>query len=139
MIQLIYVSTATRDLSEQDLLELLEQSRERNKRQQVTGLLLYAGHNFIQLLEGDAADVDDIYQSILEDDRNRENLVIWRKVVEERVFPDWAMGFRRVTRFDGSPVDGFTEFLEEEVDLQAISNQRESILELFNFFKHDNA
>ena len=42
MIRLIYVSSATRDLSEQDLVSLLEQAHERNTKQNVTGMLLYA-------------------------------------------------------------------------------------------------
>lgn len=57
MIQLIYVSSAVNLMSEDELLDLLAQSSQRNKRKGVTGLLLYAGGNFIQVLEGEQSDV----------------------------------------------------------------------------------
>ena len=52
MIQLIYASYATREMSNEDLIDLLEKSRQRNSRQNITGLLLYAEKKFLQVLEG---------------------------------------------------------------------------------------
>lgn len=73
-------------MSEQDLLTLLDIASERNKRQNVTGMVLYSGGNFIQALEGKEKDVDDIYQSILADDRNKGNIVIETEVLNKETF-----------------------------------------------------
>ncbi len=40
-IRLVYTSSATSDLNEEQLLELLKQSRSRNQKQNVTGMLVY--------------------------------------------------------------------------------------------------
>ena len=66
MIHLIYVSSATREMTEEDLIFLLEQSRNRNLRQHVTGMLLFVGGNFIQVLEGDDKDVEEINELYFE-------------------------------------------------------------------------
>ena len=48
----VYVSTASEPMDDEDLAELLAQSRERNARNDITGMLLYKDSRFIQLLEG---------------------------------------------------------------------------------------
>jgi len=80
MIHLIYVSSASQEMSEENLLFLLEQSRSRNKRQNVTGMLLYAKGNFFQVLEGEKSDVEEIYEAIENDGRNKGNIVIEKKI-----------------------------------------------------------
>ena len=52
MIHLIYVCSASKEMTEDELLRLLEYARARNLKQNVTGMLLYAGGNFFQALEG---------------------------------------------------------------------------------------
>jgi len=50
MISLIYVSTADHLLSNEELLEILHISRKNNEVGPVTGMLLYKGGNFMQVL-----------------------------------------------------------------------------------------
>ncbi len=76
MIHLIYISSATRVMTEIDLLDLLHEARDRNKRQNVTGMLLFKDRSFLQVLEGEASDVDEIYGSITRDERNAGNYLI---------------------------------------------------------------
>ena len=47
------------------LLFLLEQSRTRNQKQHITGMLLYLNGTFIQVLEGAEKDVNEIYAAIV--------------------------------------------------------------------------
>lgn len=51
--RLVYVRAASELFSKAELLALLAQSREKNKRLGVSGLLLYRDGYFIQLFEGD--------------------------------------------------------------------------------------
>ena len=49
MLSLVYVSSALREFSKSELVELLEKSRKKNTRLGLTGMLLYKEGNFIQL------------------------------------------------------------------------------------------
>lgn len=138
MIHLAYVSSATREMSEEDLLFLLEQSRNRNKRQNVTGMLLYAGGNFFQVLEGNKKDVEEIYQAICQDDRNKGNILVIKESISERVFPDWWMGFRHLTVKDKASVEGYTDFLDRKVEPEEFATRPDRILRLLYRFKEGN-
>ena len=61
---LTYVSTAARELSKDDLNELLAQCRENNAKLGITGMLLYKDGNFMQVLEGEETVVRSIYAKI---------------------------------------------------------------------------
>ena len=135
MIHLIYVSSATRQMSEEELIYLLSQSRDRNERQNVTGILLYAGGNFIQILEGEEKDVEEIYQSILNDDRNRGNILIEKENIKQRDFPDWSMGFEHLTNQKKTTIKGYSEFLEREMEPEEIAKNSNEIIELLYGFK----
>ena len=135
MINLVYISCATRDMSEQDLLDLLKQARENNEKYNVTGLLLYAKENFMQVLEGEAAIVDEIYEAILRDDRNTRNTIIQRKNIESRNFPQWSMGFKTYNDIPPKMIRGYSNFLSEKVSPEDIEKQQNGILSLLNGFK----
>jgi hypothetical protein len=94
MRRIVYLSTATRLMSDADLMEVLRVSRVNNARDGVTGVLLYQGGNFIQLLEGESAAIDVIYERIEKDPRHHSCLRMLDGEAEERLFPDWSMGFR---------------------------------------------
>ena len=138
MIHLVYVSSATREMSEKDLVHLLEQSRNRNKRQNVTGMLLYSGGNFFQVLEGDNKDVEEIYESILEDERNKGNIIIIKENIDERTFPDWSMGFKHITTENIKSIEGYTEFLDREIEPEEFTNNSDKVLGLLYQFKKSN-
>ncbi|MDT0604596.1 BLUF domain-containing protein [Thalassotalea castellviae] len=135
MIQLIYISCATREMSEKDLFELLQQSRIKNEKCNVTGLLLYAKENFMQVLEGDEVVVDDIYQSILKDERNTLNSVLQRKHIEKRSFPSWSMGFKTIDDIPPQMMNGFSNFLMTRESKSHLELEKNRVLSLLNSFK----
>jgi len=67
LYSLVYVSTATRLLAMDDIGRLLEKARQRNLDQDVTGVLLYSDGNFMQCLEGPAARLAGVYETIKSD------------------------------------------------------------------------
>ena len=138
MIHLVYVSSATHEMSEQDLIDLLEQSRTRNNEQNISGMLLYAGGNFFQVLEGDEKDVDDIYASIIRDNRNTGNIEILKETIDERTFPGWTMGFAHLTRQEVSSIEGYSEFLGTNMEPTEFANRPDKVLGLLYKFKRDN-
>ncbi len=64
MFFLVYVSSATRPFSGEDLRALLATCRKNNAELGVTGMLLYKDGNFMQVLEGDEEAVRGLYEKI---------------------------------------------------------------------------
>ena len=114
LIHLIYVSTAVAPMSDDALAELLEQSRTRNLRNRISGLLLYKNGHFMQVLEGDEAGVMKIFESIKRDPRHKNIDVLREEYIQHRDFPDWSMGFRNVDKLDPASLPGYTPFLDKE-------------------------
>jgi hypothetical protein len=105
LIQLIYISEATRPMTQPDLLELLEVSVEYNRLQHITGILLYYKESFFQVLEGDAQTVGTLYEKICKDPRNRKNTVLMSERLVERQFTKWSMGYTEVTQKDLASIE----------------------------------
>ncbi len=91
---LIYVSSAVKSLTLDEILYLLNRARERNAEYDITGVLLHNDGNFMQYLEGPKGNLDIIYKIIQEDDKHRGIILISREPIEERQFGDWSMAFQ---------------------------------------------
>jgi hypothetical protein len=88
--QYVYISTAV-GLSREDVDRILDTCARNNAAQEVTGLLLYNGRNFLQLLEGQGSALDKLMSAIEVDERHAGVLVMHKGEVEQRDCPDWAM------------------------------------------------
>lgn len=96
LIRLLYVSGATRSLTQSDLDAILAVSRLNNGREGITGMLLWADGAFIQVLEGSESAVRRLVGRIERDDRHRNLMVILEETVSSRVFGAWEMGFKKL-------------------------------------------
>lgn len=112
MISLTYLSLATAPLDREGVIHLLAQARELNAEAEVTGMLLYADEQFIQVLEGDRADVEATMDRIRRDSRHRDVDVTLVEEIEARRFPTWSMGFRALDAAEVADLRGWTDFLE---------------------------
>ena len=71
---------------------LLIDSRENNKKNNVTGSLLCRADIYLQLLEGPEEKILQTFDKIERDDRHLEIEVLLReRNIVKRLFPDWAM------------------------------------------------
>ena len=95
MLRLIYSSRAAREMTVNDLEQILGVSRARNALAGITGLLLYRDGIFLQCLEGGEMAVRETYARIQRDPRHNRLLHLIEERIEQRSFPDWAMEFRR--------------------------------------------
>ncbi len=111
MKSLIYVSSAIREFTADELAALLSSCRERNGRVGITGMLLYRGGNFMQLLEGDDVVVDTVYAKIERDPRHHQCSVLANYTMEQRMFPEWTMGFHEVGHPPMQGVEGYNELM----------------------------
>jgi hypothetical protein len=75
---------------------ILEASRRNNSANEVTGILLYLDGAFMQVLEGESNAVQKTYTRICADKRHWNTLVLLDRE-GTRAFPDWSMGFKRIS------------------------------------------
>ncbi|NCD70801.1 BLUF domain-containing protein [Mucilaginibacter agri] len=107
MKYLIYMSSAVKPMSDDQLLDILTVSRERNAVKNITGMLLYGEGAFVQVLEGEADAVEEIYESIKADLRHKRLIEVSKGDLRIRNFPDWWMGFRTINNDVVSQFKGF--------------------------------
>jgi hypothetical protein len=105
--RLVYRSKATHKLGSLHLFNLLSLCREKNKRLGITGHLLYTEEIFVQCIEGPAASIEDLWESLLRDERHFDIEVISRGPVQERRFADWSMAFSSYAHFNKYNIVGF--------------------------------
>ena len=116
MINLIYASSATHLMSNDELMDLLHTSHKNNAIMDITGILLYKDGNFLQVLEGEEADVMALYQKIGRDLRHHHVSMISNRTVQERHFGDWQMGFVNLDEINPAEIPGYSEFLKTPLD-----------------------
>jgi hypothetical protein len=93
LVHIIYCSAAAADFDEDDIPLILEQSRSGNAMRDVTGMLLYVGRSFFQVIEGDETVVTALYEKIRLDPRHYRVTRIIAEPIVKRSFGKWTMGF----------------------------------------------
>lgn len=97
MFRILYLSTANELFSSGDLSELLQKAKARNDAAHITGMLVHSDGDFLQVLEGEPENVIEVYSRISVDPRHRDISLLQRGLAYgDRLFPNWAMGFKRV-------------------------------------------
>ena len=76
-----------------DLQHLLASSIRNNQQRDITGGLVFNRSNFVQVLEGDETDVLHIFELISRDSRHTNIITTETKLVENRQFETWSMGY----------------------------------------------
>jgi len=110
LYELIYTSGATRELTGVELARLLLAARRANAAQDVSGILLYDAGSFLQVLEGERAIVEALYDRIKRDPRHARVRTLLERTIEKRQFRDWSMGFVDVSQIAGG-LPGYSDFL----------------------------
>ena len=118
---LVYVSTASHPLSDDEISHLLERARARNAQEQVTGVLLYSYGNFMQYLEGPRTGIARVYEHILADRLHHGIIELVREPIRAREFADWTMAFRSISAFGLSSPGKFDEQFLARIDPAAAS------------------
>ncbi|SDE96965.1 Sensors of blue-light using FAD [Mucilaginibacter pineti] len=132
-------------MTEEKLTLLLKQSRQKNSKQAITGLLLYMEGRFldrmegrfIQLLEGQETAVRDMYAQISTDDRHRNILLLNTGNCTERNFPDWTMGFRSPDLHLNETLAGFLQ-LDDIFGVERVHPRPAGLLNYFRSFYEIN-
>jgi hypothetical protein len=136
VFRMLYVSGATRPMTDSDLDGILAASRRNNARDDITGVLLWADGAFIQVLEGEEARVRKVAARIRNDLRHRNFMVLVEGSYPERAFGSWSMGYKRLE--PGRPENDALFRTSREALAQRISpNDTEMVLEVVTAFAAD--
>lgn len=90
LYQYLYISTAP-NLSRDEIDAILASSARNNPGNGITGLLIYNGRNFLQILEGEEAELISLMARIANDPRHSGISYLNRKAIDQRFCPDWDM------------------------------------------------
>ncbi|MVN75033.1 hypothetical protein GO988_01700 [Hymenobacter sp. HMF4947] len=90
---IVFVSTATIEFGEAELLKLLTQAWALHQEHGITGMMAYSNGRFLQVLEGSQAAVQSVYNNIAADLRHGKLEKLADGPVPHREFAEWHMGF----------------------------------------------
>jgi len=99
----VYVSEATASFTPDQLENLIDHSRKANYLVGITGCLIYQDQTFMQMIEGSRSQVEILIARIALDPRHRKVTIVLQGTAQRRVFPDWSMGLRDMSRLSDQP------------------------------------
>lgn len=93
MFELIYMSAASSTMTSAKARNIAEQSQMNNALTDISGVLVFDGTNFAQILEGDEASVRRLLDIISTDDRHSDLTVLAEGPKSGRSFAGWSMAY----------------------------------------------
>ena len=135
MIQLSYVSTATKSMSKRALETLLEECRHNNSMMGITGMMLYGNKTFIQVLEGQEDAVESLFEKIKNDPRHTDVKSLRKRTITRREHSDWSMGFKQISPEDLREIKGLDDFSESDLNAEKLSGQSKKVEALMSHFR----
>jgi hypothetical protein len=92
---LIYVSQSNLppEKQQREIENIVEVANARNRNDAITGLLVFTGGRFAQILEGPPEILTTLMDDIQKDVRHRDVTVVRRQEIRARSFSEWAMGY----------------------------------------------
>ena len=91
LLRLAYVSRLNSDMTEERIAEMIEAAASANVSHGVTGVIALEGLRVCQVIEGDGADIDRLFDNIRADPRHAEVIELDRAEVSTRRYPEWSM------------------------------------------------
>lgn len=101
--RLIYTSYAVERMGDEALEAMVHSAAMANMQRDVSGMLVYDGTEFMQVLEGDPVEVAALYARIAQDPRHRAVEMLDTSTVAERRFAQWGMNLLHPAQFDQAP------------------------------------
>ncbi|WP_427454082.1 BLUF domain-containing protein [Litorimonas sp. WD9-15] len=116
--ELIYTSLANPASSHAAVQDILKSSQRNNVAHEITGLLLFDGDRYIQILEGVPQNLDLLFSKISSDSRHHSLELLHRGPVASRAFSDWRMAYEEMPK-------GLLDDLAENMAVYAMENEGE--------------
>jgi hypothetical protein len=111
LVRLVYASSISEAFTHSDVESILGEARDSNAKTNLSGVLCFSSHYFLQCLEGSRAKVNETYHRILKDPRHENVVMLDYKEIVGREFAEWSMGYIPqsslsrdvILRYSGSP------------------------------------
>ena len=129
MYSLTYTSTASSDLTEDDLKALLNKAKFNNSRKDISGCLIYYNKMFVQILEGEKQIVEDLFSKIKLDPRHKDINVSRLHFTGEKIFSRWSMGYIDHNAMDDKLIKEL--FKSNLITYSKILNRTSQVSEIF--------
>ena len=94
--RLVYISDAKAPMTRDEVTHLVSSCRESNRARGISGILLYSGGHFMQMLEGQGMQISSLYSKISLDPRHHNVEQLMLRDADERIFPEWGMDLARI-------------------------------------------
>lgn len=89
--QVIYTSIASPLLDGGEIFKIVSDAAQKNRKLEITGMLVIVQGRFFQAIEGPPQSVDKLLNSLNNDPRHHSFRVLRRRSIELRQFPNWSM------------------------------------------------
>lgn len=93
MKRLIYSSISSEEVNFDIVGEILTHAVTKNQEDEITGMLVYDGHSFLQCIEGSELAIDALLQKLRTDQRHHSLHISGEEYDEKRLFSNWNMGY----------------------------------------------
>jgi len=131
---LLYVSEAGRSMSGEEIAEILRSSRKNNQALGITGCLLYQDGCFMQMLEGKREAVLSLVERVERDPRHRNARIVVQGDAQRRVFMDWSMGYRDMSKLEAEP--DFGDWRKRTISFLELAEDARTCYAYITAFKH---
>ena len=135
LLRIVYVSTSMPPFTEAGLLELLTHARRTNQGLGITGMLLYKDGNWLQVLEGSAPTVREMFGRIRRDPRHQDVTAVLEEPIAERQFDHWSMGFRNLAGHEADAIPGYTDFMSRGYGRHGFRPDPTGCLDILRLFR----
>ena len=130
LLQIIYASASAQKMSSEELAEILRIARENNAAHDISGMLVYHGGSFLQVLEGPEGAVNSLFVKIEKDPRHGEINILFRDTVPEKEFEEWSMGYIDATG-DAAQSEGYIDYMRDLERMTLDGTRGRRILKMF--------
>jgi len=130
LLQIIYASASAQKMSSEELAGILRIARENNAAHDISGMLVYHGGSFLQVLEGPEGAVNSLFVKIEKDPRHDEINILSRDTVPEKEFEEWSMGYIDATG-DAAQSEGYIDYMRDLERMTLDGTRGRRILKMF--------
>lgn len=102
LVRLLYASRAVDEKTCDTVQLIMQQSRQHNPANGITGVLCHTDRVFMQVLEGGREAVNNLYGHILRDPRHKDVMLLDYEEITERRYAGWTMGQANMSKINPS-------------------------------------
>ena len=129
----IYLSRLVQT-NESELSHIVTRSVVSNTASAITGMLLYADGDVLQVLEGEPAKVAALFERIERDPRHKDLFVVAREPIPYRHFSSWSMGYRKLGAHELETLNDYRDVFKSNTQKLTASARPGVALEVMKSF-----